>query len=92
MSQTVASFIVSIALLGFYATAMPQPEYSQVVRIRRQALGGSLTSNPAGGADARVALTQALGTPDNNLIAQAFAEGNTQSGPATSGATLSLNR
>ncbi|XP_034477134.1 attacin-C [Drosophila innubila] len=92
MTQTVASFIVvSIALLGVYATAMPQPEYSQVVRMRRQALGGSITSNTAGGADAKVALTQALGTPENNIIAQAFATGNTQSGPATSGATLALN-
>ncbi|KAL7737422.1 hypothetical protein ACLKA6_013023 [Drosophila palustris] len=97
MSQTIASFIiVSIALLGICATAMPQPEFGHdtfdVTRVRRQALSGSLASNPAGGADARIALTKALGTPENNLIAQAFAAGNTQSGPVTSGATLALNR
>ncbi|KAM8712915.1 hypothetical protein ACLKA7_013273 [Drosophila subpalustris] len=75
MSQTIASFIiVSNALLGNCATAMLQPEFApdtfDVARVRRQALSGSLASNLAGGADARVALTKALGTPGSNLAPQ----------------------
>ncbi|EDW04551.1 GH23752 [Drosophila grimshawi] len=106
----VTCIIVSIGLLGVFAAAMPQQPYTQNLiyyppspppvtyqRARRQVLGGSLASNPNGGADARVELTKALGTPEHNIIGQVFAAGNTHTGgpgpaaPATSGATLAYN-
>ncbi|XP_023168275.2 attacin-C [Drosophila hydei] len=110
MSQMYAiCIILSIGLLGVYATAMPQQPHVQhlvyypppptpapILRARRQVLGGSLTSNPSGGADARLDLTKAIGTPEHNVIGQVFAAGNTQTGgpvtkPVTSGASLGYN-
>lgn len=111
MSQIYAiCIILSIGLLGVYATAMPQQPHVQhlvyypppptpapILRARRQVLGGSLTSNPSGGADARLDLTKAIGTPEHNVIGQVFAAGNTQTGgpvtkPVTSGASLAYNK
>ncbi|ALC40836.1 AttC [Drosophila busckii] len=108
MCQVFTSIIVSLGLLGVYAAAMPQQAYAQhlvyypppptaarIQRARRQVMGGSVSSNAAGGADARVALTKALGTPEHNVIGQLFAAGNTQaqpiSTPVTSGASVAYN-
>ncbi|XP_068146002.1 attacin-C [Drosophila tropicalis] len=111
-AKLVSLFMVSLAVLVAYAAAMPQrvhaqhlvyypppppPNSYQPIRVRRQVLGGSLSSNPAGGADARVDLTKAIGTPQHNVIGQVFAAGNTHTGgpqpatPVTSGATLAYN-
>lgn len=80
-----------------YYPPPPPPVANQPIRVRRQVLGGSLTSNPTGGADARLDLTKAIGTPQHNLVGQVFAAGNTQTGgpvstPVTSGATLGYNK
>ncbi|SPP88098.1 attacin-A-like [Drosophila guanche] len=93
--------IVALVALGAIAEAMPQrfgpfpqsppPKPLFRHRFRRQVLGGSLASNPAGGADARMDLTKAIGTPDHNAVVQAFAAGNTKSGPATVGGTAAYN-
>ncbi|EDW59904.1 attacin-C [Drosophila virilis] len=102
MTQMFATCIIvsCIGLLGVSGAPMePQPAHLvnyPAVRVRRQVLGGALTSNPAGGADARLELTKALGTPEHNLIGQVFAAGNTEAGgpaakPVTSGATLAYN-
>ncbi|XP_016929794.3 attacin-A [Drosophila suzukii] len=64
---------------------------SRPIRFRRQVLGGSLASNPAGGADARVDLSKGVGNPTHNVVGQVFAAGNTQSGPVTTGGTLAYN-
>ncbi|XP_030380836.1 attacin-C [Scaptodrosophila lebanonensis] len=105
MRNLFVAIIVSIAVLGAVATAMPQrvtaqhlvyypppPPPPTYIRVRRQSLGGSLTSNPAGGADARVDLTKAIGTEQHNLVGQVFAAGNTLGkGPITTGGTLAYN-
>ncbi|KAH8402457.1 hypothetical protein KR009_012042 [Drosophila setifemur] len=88
MNKLVFVIVATICLCGVFADPIDH-EYQ---RVRRQVLGGSLASNPAGGADARLDLTKAIGTPDHNAIAQVFAAGNTQSGaPATSGASVAYN-
>ncbi|KAH8233471.1 hypothetical protein KR026_008625 [Drosophila bipectinata] len=74
--------------LVYYPPPRPPP---QPIRVRRQVLGGSLASNPAGGADARVDLTKGIGNPNHNVVGQVFAAGNTQSGPVTTGGTLAYN-
>lgn len=102
--------ILSLGLLGVYAAALPQQPHVQrlvyypppptpapILRARRQVLGGSLVSNPSGGADARLDLSKAIGTPEHNVIGQVFAAGNTQTGgpvtkPVTSGASLAYNK
>ncbi|XP_017143196.1 attacin-A-like [Drosophila miranda] len=92
--------IAALAALGAIAEALPHyqtvpyhppPTQPPRYRFRRQVLGGSLASNPAGGADARMDLTKAFGTPDHNAVLQAFAAGNTQSGPVTTGGTAAYN-
>ncbi|XP_022211529.2 attacin-A-like [Drosophila obscura] len=90
--------IVALVALGAIAEASaqtmpyhPPPTQPPRWRFRRQVLGGSLASNPAGGADARMDLTKAFGTPEHNAVVQAFAAGNTQSGPATVGGTAAYN-
>jgi len=55
-------------------------------------LGGSLASNPAGGADARLDLSKGIGNPNHNVVGQVFAAGNTQGGPVTTGGTLAYNK
>ncbi|XP_017001183.2 attacin-C [Drosophila takahashii] len=108
MSKIVSLIVVAICVLGALAAAMPQrpltqpliyypppPPPPRIYRARRQVLGGSLASNPNGGADARLDLTKAIGTPEHHVAGQVFAAGNTQtqpiSTPVTSGATLSYN-
>ncbi|XP_017131878.1 attacin-C [Drosophila elegans] len=108
MSKLVALIVVAIGVLGVFAAAMPQrpltqpliyypppPTPPRIYRVRRQVLGGSVASNPNGGADARLDLTKAIGTPEHHVIGQVFAAGNTQtkpvSTPVTSGATLAYN-
>ncbi|XP_039481854.1 attacin-C [Drosophila santomea] len=108
MSKIVLLIVVIIGVLGCLAVALPQRVYTQpliyypppptpprIYRARRQVLGGSLTSNPAGGADARLDLSKAIGTPDHHVIGQVIAASNTQtkpvSTPVTSGATLGYN-
>ncbi|EDV37895.1 uncharacterized protein Dana_GF13689 [Drosophila ananassae] len=111
MSKLVSLFVATICVFAAFAAAMPEgphfqpliyypppppPVSNQPIRVRRQVLGGSLTSNPSGGADARLDLTKAIGTPQHNLVGQVFAAGNTQTGgpvstPVTSGATLGYN-
>ncbi|EDX06923.1 AttC [Drosophila simulans] len=89
MSKIVLLIVVIIGVLVSLAVALPQRP------ARRQVLGGSLTSNPSGGADARLDLSKAIGTPDHHVIGQVFAAGNTRtkpvSTPVTSGATLGYN-
>lgn len=68
-------------------TRPPRP-----IRVRRAVLGGQMTSNPAGGADAKIDLTHGIGTPDHNVMGQVFAAGNTNGGPVTSGGTLAYNK
>ncbi|XP_037715951.1 attacin-C [Drosophila subpulchrella] len=108
MSKIVSLIVVAICVLGAFAAAMPQrpltqpliyypppPTPPRIYRARRQVLGGSLASNPNGGADARLDLSKAVGTPEHHVVGQVFAAGNTQSKPVatpvTSGATLAYN-
>ncbi|XP_046809325.1 attacin-C-like [Lucilia cuprina] len=76
--------IVSVALLGVLTEAYPQRVYYQKlpyyppptqpprpIRVRRD-LGGQISTNPAGGNNAKVDFTQGIGTPEHNLIGQAF--------------------
>ncbi|XP_034475984.1 attacin-B-like [Drosophila innubila] len=74
--------------LPYYHSPTNQP---RIMRARRQALSGSLASNPAGGSDAKLALSQGIGTPDHNVIGQVFAAGNTQKGPVTTGGSVAYN-
>ncbi|EDW32080.1 GL11458 [Drosophila persimilis] len=96
-------FIVAIVALAAIAEAVPQyyqtlPYYPppspppRLMRARRQVLGGSLASNPAGGSDARLDLTKGIGNPDHNVVGQVFAAGNTKSGPVTTGGTVAYNK
>ncbi|XP_037818563.1 attacin-C-like [Lucilia sericata] len=95
--------IVSVALLGALIEAYPQRVYYQKlpyyppptqpprpIRVRRD-LGGQISTNPAGGNNAKVDFTQGIGTPEHNLIGQAFAAGNTKGGPVVTGGTLAYN-
>ncbi|EDW00916.1 attacin-A [Drosophila grimshawi] len=74
--------------LPYYPKPTPQP---RPIRVRRQVLGGSVSSDPAGGSNARLSITKGIGTPDHNVIGQAFATGNTARGPVTTGGTLAYN-
>ncbi|XP_037950094.1 attacin-B-like [Teleopsis dalmanni] len=93
---------VSIAVFCVITEATPQrfqrlPYYlpstsaPRLIRVRRDALSGSLVSNPNGGADARLELGHAIGDPNHNLIGSVFAAGNTEKGPVASGGTLAYN-
>ena len=97
--------IVSVALLGALIEALPQRAHFQKLpyyppptrpprpmRVRRAVLGGQATSNPAGGADAKISLAHGIGTPDHNVIGQVFAAGNTNKGPVTTGGALAYNK
>ena len=97
--------LASLAYLAVAIKAMPQratfqklPYYPpptsppRPIRVRRQSLGGSLTSNPLGGSDAKLSLSKAIGTPEHNLAGQLFAAGNTLKGPVTTGAGLAYNK
>lgn len=101
--QKATILIVAVVALAALAEAAPQSYQNlvyyppprpppQPIRVRRQVLGGSLASNPAGGADARVDLTKGFGNPNHNVAGQVFAAGNTQSGPVTTGGTLAYNK
>lgn len=81
----------SILILALFAIAEAVPTTGPI-RVRRQVLGGSLASNPAGGADARLNLSKGIGNPNHNVVGQVFAAGNTQSGPVTTGGTLAYNK
>lgn len=83
--------ILIVALVALFAITEALPTTGPI-RVRRQVLGGSLTSNPAGGADARLDLTKGIGNPNHNVVGQVFAAGNTQSGPVTTGGTLAYNK
>ncbi|XP_011179368.2 attacin-B [Zeugodacus cucurbitae] len=74
-----ATIALALALFGALATAYPQ------------SLGGSLSSNPNGGADARLELAKGIGTPDHNVIGKVFAAGNTNGGPVATGGSLAYN-
>ncbi|XP_037948817.1 attacin-B-like [Teleopsis dalmanni] len=93
---------VTIATLCVITEATPQrfqklPYYPpptrppRPIRVRRDALSGSLASNPNGGADARLELGHAIGDPNHNLIGSVFAAGNTVKGPVATGGTLAYN-
>lgn len=56
-------------------TPPPRPIFARVARD--VGVGGSLASNPRGGADARLDIAKAIGNPNHNLIVGAFAAGNT---------------
>lgn len=75
-----ASVVLALALFGALAAAYPQ------------SLGGSLSSNPSGGADARLELAKGIGTPDHNVIGKVFAAGNTNGGPVATGGALAYNK
>ncbi|XP_067627453.1 attacin-B-like [Eurosta solidaginis] len=63
-----------------------------LVRVARDVgVGGALASNPNGGADARLQIANAIGNPNHNLIASAFAAGNTDRGPVTTGGMVAYN-
>ncbi|XP_065367921.1 attacin-C-like [Calliphora vicina] len=96
--------IVSVALLAALIEAFPQRVYYQklpyyppptsrprLIRVRRADLGGQISTNPAGGNNAKVALTHGIGTPDHNVIGQVFAAGNTKGGPVATGGTVAYN-
>ncbi|XP_022225780.1 attacin-A [Drosophila obscura] len=94
--------MVAIVTLAALAEAVPQyyqtlPYYPPprpppvLIRARRQVLGGSVASNPAGGSDARLDLTKGIGNPEHNVVGQVFAAGNTKSGPVTTGGTVAYN-
>lgn len=69
-----------------------RPPRPILVRVARDVgVGGSLASNPRGGADARLDIAKAIGDPNHNLIAGAFAAGNTDRGPVTTGTSLAYN-
>ncbi|XP_053963020.1 attacin-B-like [Anastrepha ludens] len=69
-----------------------RPPRPILVRVARDVgVGGSLASNPLGGADARLEVGKAIGDPNHNLIGSAFAAGNTDRGPVTTGGTLAYN-
>ncbi|KAH8299905.1 hypothetical protein KR044_007376 [Drosophila immigrans] len=100
--QSSSILILAVVAISACVEAMPQrfqtlPYYppprqpSRPIRVRRQVLGGSLASNPAGGADAKLALSKGIGTPDHNVIGQVFAAGNTQKGPVTTGGSVAYN-
>ncbi|XP_067627451.1 attacin-A-like [Eurosta solidaginis] len=72
-------FVLTAALLGALVEAYPQ------------SLGGSLSSSPLGGADARLELAKGIGTPDHNVIGKVFAAGNTNGGPVATGGALAYN-
>ena len=95
--------LASLAFLAVAIEAMPQrfqrlpyspPPTSppRPIRVRRQSLGGSLTSNPLGGSDAKLSLSKAIGTAEHNVAGQLFAAGNTLKGPVTTGAGLAYNK
>lgn len=97
--------IVSVALMGALIEAYPQQVYYQklpyyppptqpprIMRARRAVLGGEISTNPAGGNNAKVDLTHGIGTPEHNIIGQAFAAGNTKGGPVATGGTLAYNK
>lgn len=97
--------VVSIALMGALIEAYPQGAHFQrlpyyppptqaprPIRVRRAVLGGQVSTNPAGGNNARLDLTHGIGTPDRNVIGQVFAAGNTNGGPVATGGTLGVNR
>ncbi|XP_017488491.1 PREDICTED: attacin-B-like [Rhagoletis zephyria] len=99
--------IAAVAVLSAYVEAYPQRARAQhlvyyppptrrprpiLVRVAREVgVGGSLASNPRGGADARLDVANAIGNPNHNLIASAFAAGNTDRGPVTTGGTVAYN-
>ncbi|KAL7736475.1 hypothetical protein ACLKA6_019676 [Drosophila palustris] len=100
--QSSSIFILALVAISACVEAMPQhfqtlPYYppptqpSHPIRVRRQVLGGSLASNPAGGADAKLGLSKAIGTPDHNVIGSVFAAGNTAKGPVTTGGSVAYN-
>ncbi|XP_011179367.2 attacin-B-like [Zeugodacus cucurbitae] len=69
-----------------------RPPRPILVRVARDVgVGGSLASNPRGGADARLDIAKAIGDPNHNVIAGAFAAGNTDRGPVTTGGSLAYN-
>lgn len=90
--QKTSILIVALVALFAITEALPSLPTTGPIRVRRQVLGGSLTSNPAGGADARLDLTKGIGNPNHNVVGQVFAAGNTQSGPVTTGGTLAYNK
>ncbi|KAM7345453.1 attacin-C-like [Cochliomyia hominivorax] len=96
--------IATMALLGAFIEAFPQQVYYQklpyyppptlpprYIRVRRAVLGGQISTNPAGGNNAKIDLTHGIGTPDHNVIGQVFAAGNTNGGPVSTGGTLAYN-
>ncbi|KAH8342799.1 hypothetical protein KR084_009861 [Drosophila pseudotakahashii] len=97
--QKTSILIVALVALSAIAEAVPWGEQGnrpfpkpKPIRFRRQVLGGSLASNPAGGSDARLDLSKGIGNPNHNVVGQVFAAGNTQSGPVTTGGTLAYNK
>ncbi|XP_067627450.1 attacin-B-like [Eurosta solidaginis] len=69
-----------------------RPTRPFLVRVARDVgVVGALASNPNGGADARLQIANAIGNPNHNLIASAFADANTDRGPVTTGGTVSYN-
>ncbi|KAH8355177.1 hypothetical protein KR093_007643 [Drosophila rubida] len=96
--QRSSILILVVVAISACVDAMPQQyqtfqatQPTRRLRFRRQVLGGSLASNPNGGADAKLALSKGFGTPDHNVIGQVFAAGNTEKGPVTSGGSLAYN-
>ena len=102
--STGATLLLVAATLCFSADAFPQKARVQRVpyhppptraprpiRFRRQAIGGQVSSNPAGGSDVRMEIAKGFGTPDHNVIGSAFAAGNTDRGPVTTGGSVAYN-
>lgn len=78
--------------LIYYPPPRPPPRPILVRVARDVGIGGSLASNPRGGADARLDVANAIGSPNHNLIGSAFAAGNTDRGPVTTGGALAYNK
>lgn len=95
-SQFVLALIV--VTCGAAALAAPasyqstEPEQAPIfIRRARRDVGGKISSNPSGGADAVLQATQKMGSDAANLAATAFAAGNTNKGPVATGGSVGVN-
>ena len=91
----VALFGITLAYPQVYYQKLPYsppPTSRPVLQRARRGLSGQIASNPSGGGDARLELAHGIGDPSHNVIGTAFAAGNTNKGPVTTGGSLAYNK